>query len=366
MPASLHWFDGAAAGPGEPMPMSCALRGLGGLHGLAGLLLAALLGAASLVRAADPAAPDTALLAAAAALTAPAASAPKFQAHEYEWVDAARDRSVPVRLYMPLAVSGKAALPLIVFSHGIGGSRRGYTYLGHHWANHGFASLHLQHTGSDRQLWSGNPLQVVGRLHAAAQESEAIHRARDFSFALDQLLAGEHAARIDVSRIVAAGHSYGANTTLMVAGARVEREGQALALRDARVRAAIVISAPPFYGESDSARILGPINIPTLHVTATEDIIRIPGYYSPAADRLAVFEATGGTGKALAVFEGGSHNIFSDRQGSGGQALNQQIKAATQALSLAFLRQVLEGDAGLLSEWPKRFATLLQRFNALP
>jgi dienelactone hydrolase len=344
--------------------MSGALCRLLGL--LLATLLATLLGAAGLARAADSAVPDAAWRAAAAALPAPVASAPKFEAHEFDWVDSARARSVPVRLYMPLAAAGASSVPLIVFSHGIGGSRRGYTYLGHHWANHGFASLHLQHTGSDRQLWSGNPLQVLGRLHAAAQESEAIHRARDFSFALDQLLAGEHGARIDVARIVAAGHSYGANTTLMVAGARVERAGQALALRDARVRAAIVISAPPFYGESDSARILGPIEIPTLHVTATEDIIRIPGYYSPASDRLAVFEATGGVSKMLAVFEGGSHNIFSDRQGSGGQVLNQQVKSATQALSLAFLKQVLEGDAGLLSDWPKRFAALLQRFNALP
>ena len=301
-----------------------------------------------------------------ASASAVSAAAPKFDAVEYEWTDDTRNRAVPVRLYMPTPASVGASVPLVVFSHGIGGSRRGYTYLGHHWASHGFASLHLQHTGSDRQLWSGNPLSVFGRLQAAAQESEAFNRARDFSFALDQLLASEHGPRIDRTRIVAAGHSYGANTTLMVSGARVERDGKTLDVSDARVKAAIVISAPPFYGESDSARILGPIKIPTLHVTATEDIIRVPGYYSPASDRLVVFEATGGLGKTLAVFEGGSHNIFSDRQGSGGQVLNQQVKAATQALSLAFLKQALDGDPSLLREWPKRFAALLQRFNATP
>jgi len=37
--------------------------------------------------------------------------------------------------------------------------------------------------------------------------------------------------------------------------------------------------------------------VPSLHVTATEDIIRIPGYYSQAEDRVAVYDATGGTRK---------------------------------------------------------------------
>jgi Platelet-activating factor acetylhydrolase, isoform II len=46
---------------------------------------------------------------------------------------------------------------LIAFSHGIGGSRRDYSYLGRHWASKGYASLHVQHVGSDNALWSGNP-----------------------------------------------------------------------------------------------------------------------------------------------------------------------------------------------------------------
>jgi hypothetical protein len=38
--------------------------------------------------------------------------------------------------------------------------------------------------------------------------------------------------------------------------------------------------------------------VPTLHVTATEDIIRIPGYYSGAEDRIAVFEAMPGAARS--------------------------------------------------------------------
>ena len=47
----------------------------------------------------------------------------------------------------------------------------------------------------------------------------------------------------------------------------------------------------------------------------TEDDIRIPGYSSGLEDRLAVFEAVGGPRKTLAVFQGGSHSIFTDRSG---------------------------------------------------
>ena len=308
--------------------------------------------------------------AASAALAASAASAdspaPAFTVQEFDWQDSSRNRAVPVRLYWPAVASAGRPVPLIVFSHGIGGSRRGYTYLGQFWASQGYASLHLQHVGSDRGIWTGNVFNTLGRLQAAAQEDEALARVRDLRFALDQILSGPMAAQIDASRLIAAGHSYGANTTLLAVGARVERNGRLLDLRDPRLKAAIVISAPPFYGESSADSILGAIEVPSLHVTATEDIIRVPGYFSPASDRLAVFEATGGRAKTLAVFEGGSHNIFSDRGYSGGAGLNAQVKAATQALSMAFLGSVFDGDALGLGLWAQRFGGLLAGTTIAP
>lgn len=287
--------------------------------------------------------------------------APAFDTHDLDWVDAARQRPVPVRLYRPRT---RHPVPVVVFSHGIGGSRMGYTWLGQTFARHGIASLHLQHVGSDRRLWSGNVFNLVGRLQAAAQEAEAIARAQDMRFALDTLLTGDLAPGVDAERIVAAGHSYGANTTLLVSGASVEREGRVIELRDERVRAAIAISAPPFYGEAQPRKVLGPVRVPSLHVTCTEDVIRIPGYYSGAADRLAVFDAIGSPLKWLAVYEGGSHSMFTDRGGSGG-ALNPKAKQATGALAVAFVRAVLDGDAQALALWPERHAAILARFSAV-
>ena len=289
---------------------------------------------------------------------------PNFDTVEYDWADTKRQRAVPVRLYLPSLQPSEQRVPLVVISHGIGGSRRGYSWLGTFLATHGVAALHLQHVGSDRQVWMGNPLGVVSRLQDAAQDREAIARAQDLRFALDSVLASEHAERFDTKRIAAAGHSYGANTTLLASGALVQREGRLVDLRDERVRAAIVMSAPPFYGEREPQRILGSVTLPTLHVTCTEDVIVIPGYYSGFEDRVAVFDATGSARKWLAVFQGGSHSVFTDRAGTGGAALNPQVKQATRALALAFLRDVWEGDAAALREWPREHSSILARFSA--
>lgn len=282
--------------------------------------------------------------------------------HDLDWFDESRQRPVPVRLYWPQA---DRPVALVVFSHGIGGSRQGYRYLGEYFASQGVASLHLQHVGSDRSLWGGNPLSLVGRLQDAAQEREALERVRDLSFALDQVLAHEaFGARIDRTRIAAAGHSYGANTAMLAAGASVERGGRRLSLRDPRIKAAVLLSAPPFYGEQDTKAILQPVTLPTLHVTATEDIIRIPGYYSPASDRVAVYDAVGSPFKALAVFEGGSHSIFTNRGGSGGTELNPKVKSATKELALAFLQRVFEGRGEALARWPETYRPLLARWTS--
>jgi hypothetical protein len=80
------------------------------------------------------------------------------------------------------------------------------------------------------------------------------------------------------------------------------------------------------------------------------------------SDRLAVFEAVGSPMKALAVFEGGSHGIFTNRGGTGGAELNPQVKAATRELALAFLRRVFDGAGDALERWPRTYAPILARW----
>lgn len=303
-------------------------------------------------------------------------AAARVPAIDWDWVDTSRQRAVPVRLYWPAATGPSpqaSAVPLVVFSHGIGGSRLGYSYLGRHLASQGWACLHVQHVGSDRALWFGNPFGLVGRLREAARESEAMHRALDLRFALDRLLepglqhplAGRLAERIDPQRIVAAGHSYGANTTLLAVGARVARADRVYDLQDWRFRAAIVMSAPPFYGEHDLAAILATVRLPTLHVTSLEDVILIPGYRSGVEDRLAVYEAVPDPRKALVVFDHGSHSIFTDRTVAGGYDTNVQVKGATKTLAAAFLRQQFAQDADALPRWRQNWSAIIARTAGL-
>ena len=286
-----------------------------------------------------------------------------YRSVDMHWNDAARQRDIPVRLYWPAAASASAPVPLVVFSHGLGGSRTGYSYLGRHWASLGFASLHVQHAGSDRAVWTGNVFKLFGNLQTAASESNALDRAKDVSFAITSILdSKDFGQQINPSAIAVAGHSYGANTAMLIGGAAVERDGKPLALRDDRVKALILISAPPFTGEGDMAKILGPIKVPTLHVTGTDDVIRVPGYYSDLADRVAVYEAVAGPGKLLTVFKGATHSIFTDRSAPSGVELNSVVKKATRELSGLFLKTVLGGASGkAIDEWVVAQRALLDR-----
>jgi pimeloyl-ACP methyl ester carboxylesterase len=290
-----------------------------------------------------------------------------FTTQIFQWKDAARDRSVPAKLYLPAGPTlGVGAVPLVVFSHGIGGSMDGYSYLGRYFAAHGYASLHVQHVGSDRQIWRGNPLTLVSRLSDAAQDTEALNRVKDVKFALDRLLGDRVGKVVDTQRLIAAGHSYGANTSLLLAGAKVDMNGSTVWVKDPRFGAAILISAPPFYGLGDPLKIVSGIDVPTLHITATADDIRVPGYGSGVADRLALYQATGAStqaAKVLAVFIDGSHSIFTDRTGTGGATLNPKVKLATRQLALAFLNWLQDKDTAGLERWSGENAVLLSQFE---
>jgi hypothetical protein len=76
----------------------------------------------------------------------PTAHKTDFTTFETIWHDATRNRDVPAKIYYPTTAPSK--LPVIIFSHGLGGSRTGYSYLGKFWASHGYVSVHLTHVGS--------------------------------------------------------------------------------------------------------------------------------------------------------------------------------------------------------------------------
>ena len=78
------------------------------------------------------------------------ADAPPGPAYVDEvWTDAARQRAVPVRLRWPDASRHAGPWPVVLFSHGLGGTRDGGAVWAAAWAAAGFAVVQLQHPGSD-------------------------------------------------------------------------------------------------------------------------------------------------------------------------------------------------------------------------
>src|SRR5262245_17123816 len=139
-----------------------------------------------------------------------------------EWHDDPRDRDVPVKIYLPKDVEKPA--PVIIFSHGLGGSRNGYAYLGQQWASRGYVSVHLQHIGSDDSIFRGGE-GAGGLQKAAPNPMNSINRPKDVSSALNRLEQankddGPLKGRLDLAHVGMAGHSFGAFTTMAVIGQR--------------------------------------------------------------------------------------------------------------------------------------------------
>jgi len=130
--------------------------------------------------------------------------------------DAARRRDIPVRIYEPAG----AARGLIMFSHGLGGTRESYRYLGEAWSAHGYRVVHVQHPGSDAGIFAGTGTPREKALRAINNLEHSHNRPLD-------------------------GKSY----------------------RDPRVATAVVMSTPrPAHPQE-----LAAISSPVLHITGTRD-----------------------------------------------------------------------------------------------
>jgi dienelactone hydrolase len=264
-----------------------------------------------------------------------------------QWLDNTRDRQVPVRLYFPQ--SGKGPLPIIVFSHGLGGSRDGYAYLGRHWASYGYVSVHLQHQGSDTSAWKGKPQPLEAMRQAAADLRNSINRVADVRFAIDRLTklqreSGPLGGRLDLARIGMAGHSFGAWTTLAIVGeVFITPGGREIAVGDPRVKAAIAMSAPVPRNKDQLDKAFGAIRIPCLHMTGTLD--DSPIGETKAAQRRLPFDHIRGADQYLVTFIGGDHMIFSGRgRLLGDGAKDAMFQELICVATTAFWDGYLKGD----------------------
>ena len=112
------------------------------------------------------------------ALSSPWANAQALAPIDEVWQDNQRQRGIPVRIRWPSDALPKPAggWPVVLFSHGLGGTRAGGEVWGQAWAAAGFVVVRLQHPGSDldavRQVASSffRPRSTarLGQCHATA------------------------------------------------------------------------------------------------------------------------------------------------------------------------------------------------------
>lgn len=249
------------------------------------------------------------------ALSAAAQGPPDLVADE-TWNDSARRRDVPVRIRWPAADSS-AALPVVLFSHGLGGTRDGGSVWGEAWARAGFVVVHLQHAGSDLAAVraSAGSFNDKAGLRAAAGAAQLLARLRDVGFVLDQI-ALRHAARQDrwggvrPSAVGMSGHSFGAHTTLGMAGRRYPGfDG----ITEPRLASFIAFS-PTVPMQGDARRAFDRLTRPLLSVTGTRDQ-DVVGNGATPDKRMAVFASLPAGDKAQLVLQDADHMTFSGQTG---------------------------------------------------
>jgi predicted dienelactone hydrolase len=276
----------------------------------------------------------------------PAGGPHEVTATKLDWKDARRDRDVPVKVYAPKA--GKGPFPVIVFSHGLGGTRDGYEYLGRHWASHGYVCVHLQHKGSDDAVWKGSKEPLAAMRKATLNPTNALNRPLDVRFALDTLTRLNRndpalKGRLDLERVGMAGHSFGGWTTQAVIGeVFVTPAGKDVTMSDPRVKAAIIMSPSAPKGKADLDRSFGSVKVPCLHMTGTKDDGVAITDVKPA-ERHLPFAHMKKADRYLLVFEGGDHMVFSGRKG--GEAKDARFRELIRMSSTAFWDAYLRGDA---------------------
>jgi len=261
--------------------------------------------------------------------------------------DAQRQREIPILVYMGDDWS-KTSKPVILFSHGLGGSRYNSAYLGKHWASRGYIAVFLQHIGSDESVWKGKGLlRKIFSLKKAASGENFKLRVFDVPAVLDQLSIWNSQrshplyGMLDMNGVGMSGHSFGAITTQAVSGQKFPSLG--VNFTDRRIKAAAIFSpSKPKYGGSIDG-MFGSVSTPWLLMTGTHDDSPI-GKITPES-RLAVYPALPSGDKYEIVLNNANHFVFTERSlRKKEKARNPNHHRVILALSTAFWDSYLKGN----------------------
>jgi dienelactone hydrolase len=249
-------------------------------------------------------------------------------------VDAARE--LPLRVLHPQ--SGRR-LPIVLFSHGAYSSGEDYDALLRAWAAAGYVVLAPTHRDSTRvgvKRGSNDPRYFVWRL----DDMEAT--AAGLAAIVERVPA--LAGRLDVTRMAATGHSFGALVAQTLGGAtyRDLASGRTVSRRLAGVRAVIVFSGAGVMEPLLSSADFAALSLPTLVTVGTDDLAQAPGL-TGYEWRRQPYDLIPPDNKYLLTLEGADHYLGG---AVGRDDLPRSPNAARyvgafNATSLAFLRWYL-------------------------
>ena len=258
--------------------------------------------------------------------------------------DEARDREIPVLVYLPKQTK---AAEVIMYSHGLGGSRETSPYLGQHWAARGYVSVFMQHPGSDNSIWRDVPRAKRFRaLKEAANAENFFLRVADVPVVIDHLEKWNRQVdhplyeRMNTKKIGMSGHSFGAVTTQNVSGQT--SFGKTLYLEDRIIACVAMSPSSPRMGNATKA--FGKVQLPWLCMTGTHDKASIGG--ASVEHRLAVYPALPAKNKYELVLFEAEHSAFNETKLPFDRLnRNPNHHTAILATSTAFWDAYLRDDA---------------------
>lgn len=263
-----------------------------------------------------------------------------------EWFDEKRNgRKVAYKAYCPVD-HDQGPFPVIIWSHGLGGSRDGAGFISRYVASHGYVVIHIQHIGTDSSLWEGkpgHPWDVIRATHIP--RSATLQRFKDVPFVLSQLKTLDIAPHMDFTRMGMSGHSFGGMTTQVMAGQRRGYGRRQYSLFQDIFKAGIVYSPSPYLHKSNRplSDFYGGIQIPLLMMTGTEDDSPLENF--GYKERLDVFNYSGGPDQHLLVLDKGDHMVYNGSRGKLDANPKRDVhEEIIKVLSLAFWDAYLKGD----------------------
>ena len=262
------------------------------------------------------------------------------------WRDESRDRDVPVKIFTPRSAG---PFPLIILSHGLGGSLDGLDYVGRSWAQHGYVCAQIQHIGTDESLWRGaaSEQQAQANLKKASENlNNILDRPRDITFAIDQMLKlngdenSQLKGKINPDAIGVAGHSLGGLTALLSAGQRAIAVGVPLDFSDPRIKASVSMSAPlnPYAPVADQ---FADFKIPNFYLVGAND----KSVLGATIAQRQVYDAIGAPEQYLLILAGADHMTFGGQRFGPDAPADKRDHSLIQSATLAFWEAELKGNA---------------------